>query len=341
MTWVERSGGLRPGVNRWWQISSIATADIVAVYQPIGADTLAKSYTNLVNPGTNNASPVVAPSWDTTIGWTFSGTEHLTTGIVGNGLHTYIVRLNNVNTAATQRVVMGYSSGRSQFLGTEFIGSINLPSKYNTSFLGSISTGNTGDIIACLARNKVYDNGNLLDFISDSSLDIWSEGEISISNDLGLARYIGDLSAMAIYNRELTQPEIAEIGGNMSALTSADDPDPVLPAVSWIIQNPSTKHLNSTSHELWAATDSGLFRTFNGGRGWAKIPLPDPSNAEFGDSPAATIDELTFHWINYDRGDETILYALGAKNSVSRIWAYKATNSGVNITDWSSRGVTT
>ena len=341
MAWVERSGGLKPGVNRWWQISGVETGDIVAVYQPIGADTLAKSYLNLVNPGTNDANPIVAPSWDTTIGWTFSGTEHLTTGIVGNGLHTYIARLNNIASDAVQRVMMGYSSGRSQFLGTETIGTIELPSKYNTSFLGSVGTGSTSELIACLARNKVYANGTLVASISDSNLDTWSEGEISIANDLGLDPYTGDISAMAIYNRELTQPEIAEIGGNMSALTSADDPDPVLPAVNWIIQNPSTRHLSSNSHELWAATDNGLYRTFNGGRGWAKIPLPDPSNAEFSDSPAATIDELTFHWINYDRSDETVLYALGAKNSVSRIWAYKATNSGVDVSDWSSRGVTT
>ncbi len=109
--------------------------------------------------------------------------------------------------------------------------------------------------------------------------------------------------------------------------------------VNYIVLNPTTGHLNSLSHELWAATDDGPYRTFNGGRGWAKIGLPDPSNAEFSDSPAATISELTFHWIDYDPTDNTILYTLAAKASVSRIWIYKATNSGINLTDWSSRGV--
>lgn len=64
--------------------------------------------------------------------------------------------------------------------------------------------------------------------------------------------------------------------------------------VNYITQHPATRHLNSTSHELLLATDGGLYHSIDGGRGWAKITLPDPSNAEFADSPAATVDELHF-----------------------------------------------
>ncbi len=110
--------------------------------------------------------------------------------------------------------------------------------------------------------------------------------------------------------------------------------------INYVAQNSVTRHLSSILHELWIATNDGLYHTFDGGRGWAKVTLPNPNNAEFSDSPAATIDELTFHWIDYDPSNESILYALGAKNSVSRIWIYKASNNGVNVTDWSSRGVT-
>jgi hypothetical protein len=339
-TWVERSTGLLPAINNWWEISTVDPSDIVAVYQPIGADSLAKSYTNLVNPGTNDASPIVAPTWSDTVGWTFSGTEHLTTGIVGNGNQTYIVRINNAEQSITQRTIMGYSSGRSQFLGILFLVSFELPSRYNTGNFGTTGSGYVGDMIVCMARRSTYVNGAFVE-AGGIALETWSEGEISIANDLGINKYIGDISALAIYNRELTQPEIAEIGGNMSALTSADDPDPVLPSVNYIVQNPATKRLNSLSHELWAAASSGIFRTFNGGREWAKITLPDPSNAEFSDSPAATVNELTFHWIGYDPTDNTILYAMAAKAASSRVWIYKATNSGVNVSDWTSRGVTT
>ena len=107
---------------------------------------------------------------------------------------------------------------------------------------------------------------------------------------------------------------------------------------NYITQNPSTRHLSSVNHELFIATDAGIFQTFNGGREWAQIVLPDPSNAEFADSPAATVDELTFHWVDYDPTNQAIVYVLGVKVSVNRFWFYKTTDSGLS---WTSRGVVT
>ena len=106
--------------------------------------------------------------------------------------------------------------------------------------------------------------------------------------------------------------------------------------VNYIVQHPATKHTNSTSHELFIATDDGIYRSINGGRSWSKLPLPDPSNAEFGDSPAALVTELTFHWIEFDKLNLNAMYALGTKISVSRIWIYKTVNIGLT---WTSRGV--
>jgi photosystem II stability/assembly factor-like uncharacterized protein len=106
--------------------------------------------------------------------------------------------------------------------------------------------------------------------------------------------------------------------------------------VNFIVQNPRTRHLNNANHELLIATDGGVFRSTNGGRGWNKFPLPDPSNAEFGDSPAATVGQLTFHWVDYDPLDKETIFIMAAKASASRIWIYKTTNSGET---WTSRGV--
>ncbi len=107
---------------------------------------------------------------------------------------------------------------------------------------------------------------------------------------------------------------------------------------NWIIQNPSTKHLSNTSHDLWLATGDGLFHSLDGGLGWAKITLPDPSNAEFSDSPAATIDELSFFWIAFDPSNSDTIVALAAKDSVSRLWLYRSDDIAIS---WISRGVTT
>lgn len=108
----------------------------------------------------------------------------------------------------------------------------------------------------------------------------------------------------------------------------------------WIVQNPATRGLSSESHELWLATDDGVYHSINGGRLWAKIALPTPSNDELLLSTPAGIDDLKFHWIDYDPINQTILYALGAAiiENKNRLWIYKTTNIGLT---WISRGVTT
>lgn len=106
--------------------------------------------------------------------------------------------------------------------------------------------------------------------------------------------------------------------------------------VNYIIQNASTRQLPNTGHILLIATDGGIFRSENGGRAWGQLILPDPSNAEFADSPAATVDELTFHWVSYGPFDLSDIFVIGAKSSVSRVWIYKSVNAGAT---WISRGV--
>jgi hypothetical protein len=108
--------------------------------------------------------------------------------------------------------------------------------------------------------------------------------------------------------------------------------------VNYIIIFPGTKNLASENHELFIATDGGVFQSTDGGRAWAQLTLPDPSNAEFGDSPAATVDELTFHWVEFDPLQLNTIYVLAAKDSVSRLWLYKSVNIG---NTWTSRGVMT
>lgn len=55
----------------------------VAVYQPKGAASLAASYINLVNPGTFDAAPGTAPTFNAVTGWGFTTflQQYLTTGI--------------------------------------------------------------------------------------------------------------------------------------------------------------------------------------------------------------------------------------------------------------------
>ncbi len=105
--------------------------------------------------------------------------------------------------------------------------------------------------------------------------------------------------------------------------------------VNYIIQNPATRHLDSTSHDLWIATDGGIYHSTDGGREWAKIILPAPNNDQFVLTPAPTYNDLIFTWIDYDPINDQTLYTLGAKIASNKTWIYKTTDSGLT---WVSKG---
>lgn len=80
-----------------------------------------------------------------------------------------------------------------------------------------------------------------------------------------------------------------------------------------LVMKPSTAKLPDNLQVLWAATYDGVYKTEDGGRSWAKVTLPDPSNVEFADSPAATVDELDWYHIVFDSTDEDKIYVLSGK----------------------------
>lgn len=76
----------------------VAGKTCVAAYQPKGAASLAASYTNLANPGTYDAAPGVAPTWDAVGGWTGGTGVYLTTTLIPANDQTWswIVRYSDV-----------------------------------------------------------------------------------------------------------------------------------------------------------------------------------------------------------------------------------------------------
>lgn len=83
----------RTGGDAWW-LSGGAPTPIV-VYQPKGAASLAASYTNLVTPGTYNAAPGVAPTFNASTGWTFGGSQYLRAGVTPTDGYAAVVRIEN------------------------------------------------------------------------------------------------------------------------------------------------------------------------------------------------------------------------------------------------------
>lgn len=84
-----------PVVTPWYLAGGISAANCVAAYQPKGAASLAASYSNLANPGTNDAAPGVAPTFNAATGWTFNGsTQYLTSVTPADGWSIFIQYTN-------------------------------------------------------------------------------------------------------------------------------------------------------------------------------------------------------------------------------------------------------
>lgn len=105
--------------------------------------------------------------------------------------------------------------------------------------------------------------------------------------------------------------------------------------VNHLAMKPACRHLPDTSHELWAATRGGLFRTFNGGRYWRQIVMPDPSN-NAGDVPDPTVADVIFRCVVFSRYTKDVVWVLATHAVLDRMYVYRTIDDGLN---WTSRGL--
>lgn len=75
-----------------------------------------------------------------------------------------------------------------------------------------------------------------------------------------------------------------------------------------LVMRPGQDHLSDGSHEMWAATKGGVYRTFNSGLNWDKVSMGDPSNLEFLDLVATEESELDWIHIVFDPIDRDTIY---------------------------------
>jgi hypothetical protein len=351
MPWTARNSGLDKIIsNQWWLPND--AVQVVGAYQAIGMASLADSYVNLANPGSNDLVAGVAPTWSAAAGWQFNGsTQYLISSIIPESDYTIVARFQGEHGITGS--IFGQAASNADFrVDMSFLnvgGTVRIT--YNYRWAAGVSTRNFEQysepedrLIVALAGNTGY-------YLKQTTFILTAHTPVSSTfsgtpsviyigahNNAGspASFFSSNVLALAIYAKTLSSNDIRAIATNMQALTNPSLPVYPALAVNYIAQQPGTRHLNSTSHELLIATDGGLFRSYNGGRTWAAVILPDPSNAEFADSPAATVDELTFHWAAYDPVTALTLFALGYKASVNRVWIYKSVDNGDT---WTSRGV--
>lgn len=337
--------------NKWWLTTGIDPSEVVAVWQPYKNISLANSYRNLIDNDTHELSAGVAPTFDADSGWSFNGTsQYLISDVTPNSGYTALTLMN---------ILTPVVKATSSYLIGEFANS--------ASFAYRAILSNPASNIQRLAYRWAWANGivdQTVDYATPKRIVVGQAGNVGYYTDNNgvlqntsaisstfsgtpIAFYLGAVNdsgsptfywpdlilAQVVYNTTLTTSQISAISANMLALSEGAVVKP-----NYIVIHPNTARLPQVNHILFTATDSGVYKSINGGSTWTQFELPNPSNDEFMDSPPATVDELTFNGFVFDPADYDTYYVLGVKNSSSRIWIYKSVDGGLN---WTSRGVTT
>lgn len=188
----------------------------VAAYQPKNAASLAASYVNLANPGTYDAAPGVAPTFDAATGWTFTGTQWLTTGyaITNTDNLTCLVRFSS----ATSGYLCGITNGGGSYLTIQPTISNVKQLRAWPSQLFLSSPPATNGVIGLSADYGYFDGTPIGNFSRGSynpnlvfllgTMDPWG----------WFLRFSGNIQAASIYNTTLTTPQIAAVSAAMAAL---------------------------------------------------------------------------------------------------------------------------
>ena len=200
----------------WWLTGGVSPSNCIAAYGAKGASNLAASYINLARPGTNNAAPGVAPTWDVTNGWIFTGTQWLTTGFTANmNTHSFFIRFSNV--VGTGGYIGGFNNGSGARFGiSPNIDGINIRFRYGT--LEGVSPPYVTSGVLGLANAYGWRNGSksttLATLPSSSSAVIVGALWLSTTPANFLNGYI---QAFAMYN-SITDAQATAISAAMAAL---------------------------------------------------------------------------------------------------------------------------
>lgn len=204
----------------WYQPTGIALANVIGAYAPKGAASLAASYVNLANPGTNNAAPGVAPTFNAATGWGGTGSQWLTTGIVPSAGWTIGVRFSDVPADNNGCAIGGFKDANTYFWAYP---STPVGNQYYMAYGNSPVQGGAGTGIAqgvlIISAGKRYVNG-----ILKSTSGVWTGTGAAIyimaRNNNGTTDRImtGNVQAAIVLNTQLTDAQALELSNNMAAL---------------------------------------------------------------------------------------------------------------------------
>lgn len=198
--------------STWWEV---AGQTCVAAYKAIGAASLTASYTNLANPGVNNAAPGVAPTL-VAGGWSFNGlTQYLATGIVPANGWSMLIRVSA--SSGTSICAIGAVTGSVRFH--------LFPRNSGTMAYGYGDNANVGTQITAgamaICGGDAYLDGISLAALGGSLTGISHPLFIGTRNNNGStdAHFSGVIAAVAIYKP--TEPSTTPMSAaDVAALTT-------------------------------------------------------------------------------------------------------------------------
>ena len=214
----------------------------VATYQPVAAPDALSARRNMAMGGQARywAAPGVAPTWSPGAGWTFNGTDqYLTTGIVpgfSGGITPYTMLVRFSGAATDGGTLAGQYTGGARFeLQARALYSDNHYYHNGDSVYvsGRLSSG-----VMAVAGNQGYLNGAadgkaIAAGYATTALDVW------IANRNGAADlYAGNIQAMAIYSRKLTEAEVWLASQQMARCETVADYSVWTPARRWFFIGP-------------------------------------------------------------------------------------------------------
>lgn len=205
----------------WWVVPG---KTCVAAYQPKGAASLSASYSNLANPGTNNAAPGTAPDWDATNGWKFNGSsQYLTTGLQPRKAWSALIQFTHMSSP-----ISGYHDLFGYY-----------KSNYDGFVVSVVAPGALHQYINCtngfalqIAGNPT--SGNMAMSAGEGYLNGVSEGTMAQfgGDNTGTDCYVAAvfynsaaynhtavyIQAVALYSDTLTDTQVATVAAAMAAL---------------------------------------------------------------------------------------------------------------------------
>jgi hypothetical protein len=208
------SGFLGRRISAWYRAGGAPAP--VAAYQPKGAIDLATSYVNLVNPGTYNAAPGVAPTFNAATGWTFALSAYLSTGITGAlpGTWTMLIRLSDVDTAAGRYAMGTHDANNNKRWWIQIAAANNVYAVGSTGSAGIASK--TAGVLAVAGR-EIYHDGVSAGTVALGTYEAATEA-IFIGGRIAAASLIGKIQAVAIYNSVLSSAQVLAVSSAMSLL---------------------------------------------------------------------------------------------------------------------------